>query len=86
MVTDMRHMAGAPEDPKSAGTVEVTPALLLDANDVARLLKCSRRTVYRLADSGRIPAPVRLGMLVRWSRQALDEWIVEGCPSRRNKH
>ena len=85
MVTDMRHMAGAREEPKIAGTVEVTPAVLLDANDVAGLLKCSRRTVYRLADSGRIPVPIRLGMLVRWSRQALDEWIAEGCPSCRNR-
>lgn len=54
---------------------------LLDASDVAGMLKCSARTVYRLADSGRMPAPVHLGSLVRWSRMVLDEWVAEGCPS-----
>ncbi len=58
---------------------------LLGVKEVARLLNCSPRTVYRLADSGRIPAPVRLGSLVRWSCGVLDEWIAEGCPSCKNR-
>ncbi len=60
---------------------QAPPAGLLDADDVGRLLKCSRRTVYRLADTRRIPAPVRLGNLVRWNRRELEEWLEEGCPS-----
>lgn len=65
--------------------VEQVPTAMLDVNDVAEALSCSPRTVYRLADSGRIPAPVRLGGLVRWSRQALAEWIADGCPSCKTK-
>ncbi len=42
---------------------------LLTPEDVARILSCSPRTVNRLATSGRIPKPVRLGRLVRWNRQ-----------------
>lgn len=56
-------------------------AELLTAEDVGGLLNCSARTVRRMADSGRIPAPVRLGRLVRWDRQGLLDWIAEGCPS-----
>ena len=40
---------------------------------------------YRLADSGRIPPPVRIGGLVRWPRAALEQWIKEGCPVPKNR-
>ena len=52
---------------------------LLAAQDVARLLRCSVRHVRRLADSGRMPRPVRLGRLVRWSRGTINRWIESGC-------
>ena len=52
---------------------------LMDAGDVAAMLKCSRRTICRLMDAGRIPAPIRLGGLLRWDRRALLEWIAQGC-------
>jgi excisionase family DNA binding protein len=55
-------------------------AVLLSVDDVAALLNCSARHVYRLSDAGRLPAPVRLGTLVRWSRHAIECWIGEGCP------
>ena len=61
-----------------------TPAAqLLDVQAVAEMLGCSTRTVYRLSDAGRMPAPVKLGTLVRWNRSAVDEWIAAGCPSCR---
>ena len=58
-------------------------AALLDVNQVASLLSCSARHVYRLADAGKMPRPVRLGALVRWSRTAVEDWIAKGCPSCR---
>lgn len=59
------------------------PAKLLDVKAVAELLGCSTRHVYRLSDSGRIPAPLKLGALCRWSCAAIEEWIAAGCPSCR---
>jgi len=59
-------------------------AKLLDVQQVADLLQCSVRHVYRLSDGGRMPAPVRLGALVRWSAAAIQAWISEGCPAVRN--
>ena len=59
------------------------PAALLDVRAVAAELGCSQRHVYRLADAGRMPAPVKLGALVRWRRAELSEWIADGCPSCR---
>ena len=52
---------------------------LLDVQQVAALLHCSTRHVYRLSDAGLMPRPFRLGSLVRWSRRDLDAWIADGC-------
>jgi len=60
-----------------------TPALL-DVRAVAQLLKCSSRHIYRLSDAGRMPAPIKLGALVRWRADELRQWIADGCPSCRN--
>lgn len=55
------------------------PPALLDVQAVAHLCDCSPRHVYRMSDAGRMPAPVRIGALVRWSRKDLEEWIASGC-------
>jgi excisionase family DNA binding protein len=52
---------------------------LLDVRAVAQMLGCSTRHVYRLADAGRMPPPLKLGALVRWHRQTVEEWISGGC-------
>ena len=58
---------------------------LLDVKGVASLLGgCSTRHVYRLADSGKMPAPVRLGSLVRWRSDEIQVWIANGCPTVRH--
>jgi excisionase family DNA binding protein len=51
--------------------------------EVAELCSCSERHVRRLADAGRMPAPIRLGALVRWRRDEILEWIAAGCPDMR---
>lgn len=52
---------------------------LLDVRQVAALLKCSARHVYRLSDSGKMPPPCRLMSLVRWNRSTLEAWLADGC-------
>ncbi len=56
---------------------------LMDVGEVAAKLRCSKRHVYRLSDSGRLPRPVKLGALVRWNRQTIDRWLTDGCPTQR---
>ena len=56
---------------------------MLTVHEVARLLNCSARTIYRLTDSGRMPRPVRLGGLVRWPKAVITQWISDGCPERK---
>jgi excisionase family DNA binding protein len=53
--------------------------------DVAGLLQCSTRHVWRLHDAARMPAAVRIGRLVRWPRKLIEEWIADGCPPARRE-
>jgi len=46
----------------------------LDANDVARMLKISYRTVLRLAERGELPY-FRVGDLWRFERKDVEEFI-----------
>ena len=55
-------------------------SLMIDVRVVAALIPCSERTVYRLADSGKMPMPIKLSGLVRWRRAEILEWINAGCP------
>ncbi len=59
--------------------------VLLTVKEVAEMLGLSERTVYRLADVGNMPRPVKIGAAVRWRRNELDQWIEEGCPARQRE-
>lgn len=61
------------------------PSAMLDVKGVAAMLGCSTRHIYRLSDAGRMPRPVKLGALVRWSRAAVEQWISDGCPACRRR-
>jgi predicted DNA-binding transcriptional regulator AlpA len=58
--------------------------LMLDTKGVAEFLGVSRKQAARLADTGRIPRPCRLGLgsCFRWSVLRLLEWVEAGCPRR----
>jgi hypothetical protein len=57
---------------------------MLDVNQVARLLNCSSRHVYRMADGGRMPRdlPPTIVPLVKLEFNAVETWaagpVVEG--------
>lgn len=57
----------------------------LSAASLARLLDCSLRHVWRLRDSGDLPAPVRLGRLVRWRRSAVERFLEEHAEQQGGK-
>ena len=51
------------------------PEEILTIDEVASYLKAGKRTVYRLAASGQIPA-FKLGGTWRFRRAELDRWIA----------
>lgn len=52
---------------------------MLDADRIGKILDCSPRHVRRLVDSGKMPAPIKLGAISRWPANVIDEWIAGGC-------
>jgi excisionase family DNA binding protein len=69
-------------DPSRAGKIsdELSTSALMTAEQVCAYLGgVSKRMVYRLSSSGRMPRKIKLGRLARWRRSDLDEWIAGGC-------
>jgi len=48
---------------------------LLSRTDVAQMLGLSLRTVERMEEKGELPAPVRLGRLVRFRASDIERYI-----------
>ena len=69
----------------SQGPVCSPPSALISIHDVAGMLGCSARHVYRLVDTRRIPQPVKLGALLRWVKADVEQWITDGCPDCRKR-
>ena len=57
---------------------------LLTVDEIARLLKVSNRTIWRMRSSGQLPEPVRIGGGVRWRQSEIKNWIEEGCPDQQS--
>lgn len=84
MQTSLNHPGGRVEPQTQAGqaTLRVESALM-DVEQVAAMLRCSTRHIYRLSDAGRMPRPLKLGALVRWNRTEVERWLNDRCPSVR---
>ncbi len=71
-----------PSVPPATALATIEPATYTVSN-MARLLNCSERHVWRQIDAGHIPGVIRCGRLVRLARRIVDDWIAAGCPSAR---
>ena len=56
---------------------------LLTAKAVGEMLSLSKRQVFRLNSSGKIPAPIRIGGSVRWAENTIAVWLKAGAPDRK---
>ena len=55
---------------------------LLTAKAVGEMLSLSKRQIFRLNSSGKIPAPIRIGGSVRWAESTISKWLAAGAPDR----
>ena len=58
----------------------MTQEILLTAKEVAKLLRLSMRSFWRLKSEGVMPAPIKLGRSIRWATRTINDWIDRGCP------
>jgi predicted DNA-binding transcriptional regulator AlpA len=59
---------------------------LIDADAVAAVLACCVRHVHRMAAAGRLPAPLRIGQLVRWRAGTLRAWLRRTAEGQEATH
>jgi predicted DNA-binding transcriptional regulator AlpA len=55
---------------------------MFDRRTLSEFLRVSIRTLDRLDADGKLPRAVRVGAAKRWTREAVEEWVRLGCPSR----
>jgi excisionase family DNA binding protein len=51
------------------------PRPLLDVQGVASWLVLSPKTVYAMVERGEGPPPIKVGRLLRWDRDSVQEWL-----------
>lgn len=57
---------------------------ILTLTEVSAYLRVTKRTLYRLAQEGQLPA-FKLGGTWRFRREELDRWITESIIKQRNE-
>lgn len=55
---------------------------MITAKEVAALCNIGHTTFYKLYATGKVPRKVKFGVLVRWRRREIIDWLKAGCPSR----
>jgi predicted DNA-binding transcriptional regulator AlpA len=61
-------------------SVDTAPRLI-NAEELARMMDISERTLWRLLSGGKVPQPVRIGRNTRWRLAEVAAWIERGCPA-----
>ncbi len=56
--------------------------LLATAAEVAKMIRISPRTLWRLVSADQVPEPLRIGGAVRWRVDDIKQWIGAGCPAQ----
>jgi len=64
---------------RNTSSESLLPALL-SADELAKFLEVSTRTLWRLKSRRAIPPPVKFGGNVRWRSTDIQQWLAEGCP------
>lgn len=61
---------------------QLNQTTLENAKSLGQRLGLSKRQIFRLNASGKIPTPVRIGGSIRWDSKTIESWIAMGCPDR----
>ena len=71
------------ESPPAPDPAPVDRASTYTVEQLAELLQCSARHIWRLSDQNKIPGKLRIGRLVRFSRPQVDAWLAgQAKPAR----
>ncbi len=63
-----------------------TPIDLLTVNDVAKRMKLSTRSIWRLVDAGSIVSPIKIGGSIRWRSTDFNHWLASQPSEEERTH
>ncbi len=69
------HPAGLGHSPDELARYASSLPPVLTVDEVARLLRVNRKTLYESVRLGHVPGVVRMGRTIRIGRDALLEWL-----------
>ncbi|AQT68312.1 putative transcriptional regulator [Anaerohalosphaera lusitana] len=55
---------------------------LITAEQFGHILGLSKRQIFRLNATGRVPKPLKIGGAVRWNKGEIHAWLQKGAPDR----
>ena len=53
--------------------------LLLKVDEVAELLRVTKRSIYTMVDRGQIPGITKVGGRLRFRRDAIEAWLADSA-------
>ncbi len=71
--------------PRGSETVPVSPLQMLTVDEVAVILRKTRKATYAMIERGQLPGIVRLGRSVRVRQSALLDFLSGRAPSPRGR-
>lgn len=69
--------------PTTASGLDPDPDPILTVEELARLLRLNRKTVYEAFQRGQIPGGRRIGRTIRFARAVVLAWLAAGDPPPR---
>ncbi len=75
--TEVGEMTSAANEPPPVRCIAQPLPEVLKVAEVAALLRCDRKTVYSLVRRRRIPSAKRIGRGIRFSKQAILNWLAD---------
>ncbi len=72
---NMITLAAGTEPSRASLARPYVPNRLLDVEDVRALTHVSASTIRQWINTGKIPAPLKLGKVLRWEPEQIMEWL-----------
>ena len=70
----------------NSDTTSRTASIMIDIPTLAAELCISVKTIRRMAQCGRMPAPIKLMGRVLFRRADIEKWVSDGCPRCDRRH
>ncbi len=70
------------EQREEVPATESESSLLIDIQQLAKMLKRSAASLERDQNARRLPAQIYVGGSKRWRRAEIEAWVAAGCPIR----